>query len=247
MAGKREGLLPKWLQVGRGKAAQPPAAATCQPTFPRPQAVPHHWLSVLVARPGPHDPVPVPDARVVVRPFPTGATRPGEVVARGTTGPDGTVSLLLPEGRYAVAARDGEDGRNATITLEHAGRALLLLESLGKRVVLTIEASTFDGRILADAAVDVRTVPTGSVAARSVTDADGVCNLKLPPGAYEVRIGATAAKTYVETDTLLRVSADPAGVTPEAPPDTKYAQRIRAATNYVATYDVEAVREDLWN
>lgn len=244
MVGKDRGILPKWR---RNSTEQETVPHTAVATFPRPSTVPHHWLSILVARPSPHDPVPVEGARVIVRPFPTNSTRPGDIVARGTTAPDGTVTLLLPEGRYAVAARHDEDGRNVTITLEHAGRALLLLESLGKRITLTIEASTFDGRALPEAPVEVRTVPTGSIAARGVTDDRGVASLAVPPGAYEIKLGATYAKTYAEADTLIRLSADPNGVEVEAQPSTKYHQKVRAATNYVAPYDVEAVRDDLWN
>jgi hypothetical protein len=219
------------------------------PALPRPPTLPveHHWLTVQIARPGPHEPIPVAGARVLVRPYPRGATRPGEVVARGATAADGSLSLLLPAGRYAVAARHEDDGKYVTITLEHAGRAMLVLESLGKRVTLTVEASTLDGRPAPNAAVEARAVPAGAIAARGLTDEDGVATLLLPPGAYEVRTGATVAKTYLETDTLLRLTATEGAPPPDSEAATRYQQKVRTATNYAAPYDVAAVREDLWN
>lgn len=215
--------------------------------LPRAPTLAHHWLTVAVGRPGPHAPIPVAGARVAVRWFPRGEARPLDVVARGTTGPDGTIALQLPEGRYAVSAREGGEGKAVTITLEHAGRATLLLESLARRAVLTVEVTDLAGEPLADAAVDVRTHPTGAPAARSVTDDDGVAQLPLPPGAYEVRVGDAVAKTYLEADTVLRLSATQApGAAAPAPP-SRYAQRVRAATGIVAHLDTAQVRDEIWN
>jgi hypothetical protein len=244
----RRGFLPRWS--GRSAAGQPVDGAVASSTelapIPRAPSTTHHWLTLLVARPGPHEPVPVPFARVTVRAFPRGAERPGDVVARGTTRSDGTIELQLPGGRYAVSARAGEDGRHVTITLEHPGRALLLLENMSRRIVLTIEASRLDGRPLVEAALEVRSSPAGSVAARGVTDERGIVSLNLPPGAYEVRVGETVVRTYAEADTLLRLTAENVG--PAAgPAASKYAQKVRSATTYVATYDVGSVREDIYN
>lgn len=246
MAGRRARL--PW---SRDKDPQPEAspAPTARPApplaRPAPAAPTHHWLTLLVARPGPEGPLPVPGAKVVVRPYPRGAANPGEPMARTATGPDGTIALHLPAGRYAVSARHQGDGRAVTITLEHAGRAMLLLEALGKRVTLTVEASGIDAGALVGAAVEVRATPAGTLAARGVTDERGIAALHLPPGAYEVRIGATRVKTYLETDTLLRVAAEAAPA--PGPIQSKYAQRARAATSYVAPFDAEHVRDDVWN
>jgi hypothetical protein len=68
----------------------------------------------------------------------------------------------------------------------------------------------------------------------------------VPPGAYEVTVGAATARTYVEMDTLLRMTAEPGRPDP-APEPTRYQQKVRAATSYAAAYDVSAVREDLFN
>lgn len=214
---------------------------------PRPLAppVPHHWLSLAVYRPGAHAPLPVAAARVIVRAFPRGEARPGDVVARGTAGADGNVSLLLPEGRYCVLARDGDETKAVTITLEHAGRATIVLEHAIRRAMLTIEVTDVTGHPLADATVDVRTVPGGQPAARGVTDADGVAAIPLPQGAYEIQAGATTARTYLDADTVLRLCA--AASAPIAPPLTRYAQKARAATAMVAPLDVERLREEVWN
>ncbi|GEM_PF-7088161 len=225
--------------------AEPEQVAPPAPPLPRPPAAPHHWLTVLVARPGPEGPLPVADARVVIRPFPLGAPKPGEPMARAATGPEGTVALLLPAGRYAVSARHAGEGRAVTVTLEHAGRALLVLEALGKRVVLTVEVSGPDGGALPGAPVEVRSAPAGTLAARGATDERGVATLHLPPGAYEVRVGAARARTFVETDTLLRLAAE-AAPAPQ-PVASRYAQKARAATSYVAPFSAEHVRDDVWN
>jgi hypothetical protein len=192
--------------------------------------------------------VPVAGARVVVRSFPRGSARPGEPVGRATTAADGSVALLLPAGRYAVAAAHEDESRAVTITLEHAGRAMLALESRGRRVVLTVEVALSDGRAVENGCVDVLTVPGGALAARGSTDAEGIAALSLPPGAYEVRVGDAAAKTYIEADTLLRVTADAAPRALAAPAAvTRYHQRVRAATGYAAPFDVAHLRDDIWN
>lgn len=241
MAGRRR--LP-WAREPEGEApaAQAPAAPA-----PRPPAPPHHWLTLLVGRPGPAGPLPVPDARVVVRPFPRGASRPGEPMARATTGVEGTVALHLPAGRYAVSARHGGEGRVVTVTLEHAGRALLLLESLGKRVVLTVEVTGPDGEPLPEAAVEARATPGNALAGRGVTDERGVAAIHVPPGAYEVRVGGVAAKTYVEADTLLRLAAESDAPAVATPASSRYAQKARAATSYVAPFDITNVRDETLN
>ncbi|MEA3202130.1 MAG: hypothetical protein QOE90_3558 [Thermoplasmata archaeon] len=247
MAGRRVRL--PWSRRGDDVAAEPadaPVARAAGPLpRPEPKGAPHHWLTLVVARPGPEGPLPVPDARLVIRPYPRGAPKPGEAMARATTGPEGTASLHLPAGRYAISARHGSDGRAVTVTLEHAGRALLLLEALGKRIALTLEISGMDGGALPGAAVEVRASPAGALAARGLTDERGVATLHLPPGAYEVRVGETRVRTYVETDTLLRLAAE--AVPAPQSVQTRYAQKARAATSYVAPFNAEHVRDDVWN
>jgi hypothetical protein len=166
-------------------------------------------------------------------------------MARGTTNAEGTVALHLPAGRYAVSARHNGEGRAVTVTLEHAGRAVLVLETLGKRVVLTLEVSGPDGAPLPGASVEVRSAPAGTLAGRGITDERGVAALHLPPGAYEVRVGEVRARTFVETDTLLRLAAE-AVPAPQAVA-SRYAQKARAATSYVAPFDAQHVRDDVWN
>lgn len=245
MSGKRRGL--PWSRPSDDESAAPSRSPPVAAALPRPPLVEHHWLTVAVVRPGPAAPLPVPEARVVVRPFPRGTARPGEPVARGSTGADGAVALSLPAGRYAVSATHGGEGRAVTITLEHAGRATLVLEGLGRRVVLTVEVSGAEGEPLAGATVDVRTVPGGAHAARGMTDERGVAAIHVPQGAYEVRVGDTAAKTYVEADTLLRLTAEASRAQPAAPAMSRYAQRVRAATSQVAPLDLSNVREEVWN
>lgn len=244
----RRGL--PWRSSGAAEEEKPVPEVPRQaaPPLPRAGSVPHHWLTIAVARSGPASPLPVGDARVVVRPFPRGASRPGEPVGRGVTGPDGTFVLNLPAGRYSVSAHAGDEGRCVTVTLEHAGRALLLLESLGRRVVLTVEAAGPDGAPVPHAAVEVRTTPGNALAAKGATDERGVAAIPLPPGAYEVRVGGASVKTYLETDTLLRLTAEPSKAEP-APTQTvsKYAQKARAATSYAAPFDVAHLRDDVWN
>ncbi|HUR68759.1 MAG TPA: carboxypeptidase-like regulatory domain-containing protein [Candidatus Thermoplasmatota archaeon] len=234
------------LGFGRAKKeATPPEPA---PPLARPPSVAHHWLTISVARPGPAAPLPVSHARVVIRPFPRGASKPEEAVARGATGPDGSIAVSLPAGRYAVYAQHEGEGKAVTVTLEHAGRAMLTLESLGRRVILSCEVTGPDGDPVPDATVDVRTVPAGTHAAREVTNDDGVADVHLPPGAYEVRVGDTITRTYIEADTILRIMAErqaPEAVA--APPVSKYAQRARAATSVIAPLDTGAVREETWN
>lgn len=241
------GLFPRWRgRSATAQAAAPVVEPTPAPPLPRPASLPHHWLTLLVARAGPHEALPAPDARIVVRPYPAGSTRPGEPIARGTTGADGALALLLPAGRYAVAAAHQGDGKCVTITLEHAGRATLLLEAAGRRVTLTVDASGPDGRALANADVELRALPGGTVATRGVTDERGLAPLRVPPGAYEVRIGDASARTYVEADTVLRLAVGSASPS-LAPLETGYASKVRHATTYTARFDPEAVRDDVWN
>lgn len=232
-------MLGREAQASEAEPAPTPAA-------PRAPPVAHHWLTLAVMRPGPHAPLPVAGARVSVRAFPRGAARPGDVVARATTGTDGNASLLLPQGRYAVTARDGDDAKAVTITLEHAGRAQLLLESAVRRAVLSVELTDVTGGPLADAQVEVRAVPGGQTAGRAVTDADGVAAIPLPPGAYEILAGSSSARTFLDADTTLRLCAATSPA-PAALPPTRYAQRARAATAVVAPLDTERLREDTWN
>lgn len=119
------GLFDRWRS--------PPPVTTSEPAHVAPlrraPPPPHHPLTVRVVRGDPYMPVgPVPGARVEVRPLPSGASGPAEPVARGTADRDGTLELLLPPGRYAVAARAGEDTKVVTLTLERAGRATIHLE-----------------------------------------------------------------------------------------------------------------------
>lgn len=250
MAGSEE----RWTLLGRRSEAPPAEAQPPElPTTPgrpltthRHGVVAHHWLSLLVARPSPAEPIPVPGARITVRPYPRGAPRPEAPLARGATAPDGTAAFLLPPGRYAVTARLGDEGRSVTITLEHAGRATLLLDAIGRRVTLQIEASAHDGSPLADTSVEARAIHGGAIAARATTDADGIAELLVPPGAYEVRVGGTVTKTYLETDTLLRLTTD----APRAlalPRVTRYAQRAREATSYAAPFEIARIRDDVHN
>lgn len=247
-----EGLV-RGLRLRRRKEAQPepPAEAAAPPSAPvaaRPRAVQHHWLTVAVVRPGPESSVPVSGARVVIRPFFRGAARPEEPVARGTTAADGTFAASLPAGRYAVYAQHEGESKAVTVSLEHAGRATLVLESQARRAALEIHVTGLDGAPLVGAAVDVRAVPTLAQVARAATDAAGVARLALPPGAYEVRVGGASARTFLEADTSIRLAAEPAYVEPAAePPMSRYAQKARAATSVVAPLDPEAVRPDVWN
>lgn len=240
-----EGRIPGF---GLRKRTPQPAPSRAVVPLPRAPVVEHHWLTLAVVRPGPAAPIPVAGARLVVRPFPRGAPRPEEPVARGATGPEGSFSVSLPAGRYAVYAQHEGEGKAVTVTLEHAGRATLLLESLGRRVRLTAEVTGPGGDPMPDATVDVRTVPAGTHAARQTTNDDGVAELTLPPGAYEVRVGSTVTRTYIEADTILRLSAqpEPAEDIP-APPVSRYAQKARAATAVVAPLDDSSVRDETWN
>lgn len=235
-----------------------PAAAAMRPVAPIPRAPDtraHHWLALLVARHGPAGPVPVPGARVIVRAFPRGATRPGAPVGRGTTNAEGTLTLLLPEGRYAVSATSDGDARIVTVTLEHAGRATLVLESLQARVMLRIEATRSDGEPLAQARVEVRAAAGNALVVDGTTDEAGHLSVTVPRGAYEVRAGAARVRTYVEAATTLRITADddaPAGASgsdarPAPSQLSPYAQRIRHATHYAAPYQVHNVRDEGWN
>ncbi|HVM44637.1 MAG TPA: hypothetical protein VM582_01780, partial [Candidatus Thermoplasmatota archaeon] len=205
-------------------------------------------LGVAVVRPGPSAPIPVAGARVVVRPYPRHAARPEDPVARGATGPDGTFSASLPPGRYAVYAQHEGEGRAVTVSLAHAGRARLSRTSVARRATLTVEVNGLDGEPLPDAAVDVRAHPSGAHAARIVTNDDGVAHVALPPGAYELHVGGAATRTYLEADTVVRVTAEPHPLEGAAPPPlSRYAQRARAATATVAPLDGGAIREEVWN
>lgn len=241
-----EGLIRVFRRTPR--ASPPQQAPPPAPPLPREPTVPHHWLTIVVVRPGPIAPVPAPGARVIVRPYPRGAAHPEEPVARGTAGPDGSFALLLPQGRYAVTAQHEGEARAVTVTLEHAGRATLALESMTRRATLTVEVTGEDGMPLENAAVDVRTIASGTHAAREVTDTDGVAHLTLPPGAYEVRVGHTVARTFLEADTTLRLTATPAPLEP-APSSgvSAYAQKARAATSVVAPLDTSGARDEVWN
>lgn len=244
------GTLRRGLRLGRSKEADAVAPQPAAPplSLPRAPTVAHHWLTIAVVRPGPAAPIPVAGARVVVRPFPRGASRPEEPVARGSTSADGSFAASLPPGRYAVYAQHEGEGKAVNVTLEHAGRATLALDSLGRRVKLTVEVNGLDGCPLPDAAIEIRTVPAGTQAARAVTDLDGAAETALPPGAYEVHVGGVVARTFVEADTIVRVTAAPMPLKlAPTPPVSKYAQRARAATATVAPLDAGSVREETFN
>lgn len=234
------------LRLRRQKADAATSQRALAP-LPRAPIVPHHWLTLAVVRPGPAAPIPVPGARIVVRPFPRGAARPEEPVARGATSAEGSFAVSLPPGRYAVYAQHEGEGKAVTVTLEHAGRATLVLESLGRRVALHVEVTGIDGLPLADAAIEIRTVPTGAHAAAALTNDDGAAEIPLPPGAYEVRVGGVVARTFLEADTIVRLTAAPQTTEMAAPlPPSKYAQRARAATASIAQLD-PTVRDETWN
>lgn len=236
------------LRLGRRKEATAPAPEHSATPLPRAPAVQHHWLTLAVVRSGPSTPIPVAGARVVVRPFPRGAARPEEPVARGSTGADGSFSASLPPGRYAVYAQHESEGKAVTITLEHAGRAQLVLESLARRATLCVEVHGLDGLPLAEARVEIRSLPGGTHVAHAVADNDGVARITLPPGAYEVHLGGTVTRTYLEADTVVRVTAEPAAHETAAPPPvSRYAQRARAATAVVAPLDASQLRDEQWN
>lgn len=231
--------LPWGRRKGEEGEPQPAAAAATAPPLPRPATTEHHWLTVVVARHGPAGPVPVPGARLLVRDYPG-----GQPVARGTADADGIFTLLLPAGRYSVAATHEGAGRAVTVTLEHAGKATIVLETYARRVTLTVDAASPRGEPLSGATIEVRTSTGNTLVARATADEVGVASMDVPAGAYEVRVGATAVRTYVEADTLLRVTAEPAFA--PAPPvvDNKYAQKIRVATQYAAPFSVAHVRDD---
>jgi hypothetical protein len=174
--------------------------------------------------------------------------RPEEPVARGTTAPDGTFSCSLPAGRYAIYAQVDGEGKAVTVALHHAGRATLVLESLARRAKLEVHVTGIEGTPLANATLDIRAVPTLAQVARLATDAQGCARIALPPGAYEVRVGGTSARTFLEVDTTLRLAAEPLEQADLAPaPVSRYAQRARAATSVVAPLDGGAVRDEVWN
>lgn len=242
--------LTRALRLGRHKETPAPAStpASIAPPLARTPSVPHHWLTLAVVRPGPAAPIPVAGARVVVRPFPRGAARPEEPVARGTTSPDGSFAALLPPGRYAVYAQHESEGKAVTVTLEHAGRAQVVLESLARRANLSVEVHGLDGLPLPDANVEIRTLPSGGRVAHARADADGVAHVSLPPGAYEVHVCGTTTRTYLEADTTIRVTAEPHALETAAPPPvSRYAQRARAATAVIAPLDATNVRDEQWN
>ncbi|HET6403460.1 MAG TPA: hypothetical protein VFH78_02335, partial [Candidatus Thermoplasmatota archaeon] len=170
-----------------------------------------------------------------------------EPVARGATSDDGTFAALLPAGRYAVYAQHEAEGKAVTVTLEHGGRALLVLESLTRRATLTVEARGLDGMPLSRARVEVRALPSGAVATSLDTDDDGVAQATLPHGPYEVRVGEAVTRTYLEADTLVRVVAEEPPPAEALPPMSRYAQNARAATAVVAPLEHARVRDEVWN
>ncbi len=133
--------------------------------------------------------------------------------------------------------------------LLHPGTATLLLEANTQRVTIHVEASREDGSVLAEAAVEARALPSGARVARGVTDERGLVALEVPPGSYEVHLGRVVVKTFVETDTLLRLTAEaPAAAQAyEAPTLSRYSQRARQAVAYVAELRLEHVRDDALN
>lgn len=178
----------------------PPAPAAPPPPLRRAAHVEHHWLTLLVAREG----SPVAGARVAVRPHAADG-RLLEVVARGTTGQDGTTVVHLPKGRYAVSAGHRGDAKCVTLVVERAGRATLNLQPTGDRAVVTVEALR-EGRPLVDAPVEARW-PDGGLAARAFTDERGVAALLVPRGAVDVAAGGAKARLLVDGDKAIRLDA----------------------------------------
>lgn len=226
-------------------ASVEPAARAAERTFPRPARIAHHWLTVTVQRAGPAHETPIVGARVVVRAHPLGELRPGEPVARGITRADGTAAFLLPPGRYSVAARESGGVRAATVVLDRAGGVTLALEDLHQRVGLHVQVDRTDLGAVVRARVEVRSLPTERLVAEAVTDAHGVADFTLPPGAYEVRVGEAKARTFLEANTVLRLAADRARQPRRQP--SAYSMQARQAVNYVQRFELGALRDDGWN
>ncbi len=245
----------RWSLLPKRKAEAKPSPTPPQPApqirhdsaaLPRAPHVEHHWLTVHVARPSPNRNVPIQGARVSVRRLHQADDAPDEPVAKGITNPDGTTAFHLPAGRYTVNARHGADARAVTVTLEHAGRATLLLNAPQRAVTLTITASQEDGAPLANATVAIHTEGTNTPVVQTATDERGIAEIEIAPGSYTVKVGTSTVRTFAETDTLLHVTAR-AVTAPTARPLSRYAQRARQAVSYAAPLDLHHLREDMWN
>ena len=207
-----------WLRR-REKAPFPAPAATPAapvpperdaPPFPRPvPLLRHEWLDVTVARATLLGPLPVPRAKVVVRAWPRGEEHPRETVARAFADAEGAISFHLPVGRYALTALHGEEARTVAVTVEHAGRATVILEDAPRLRLRTLRVEVADaaGAPLPHAEVEAHPLDRAGEPARTSTDAAGVAFLALAPGAYEVRAAGRAARVHLQGDLRLRLAA----------------------------------------
>ena len=247
MLGKRLPL--PWLRRKEPAPAATPPAAPPPPPRPapplaRPQAkVRHEWLTVTVARATPRGPIPLSDARVVVRPWPLGDARPGDPLARATTGPNGAATLLLPTGRYAVSATHGGQTKAVALTLDHAGRAHVLLDSAARLAALAVDGAP------PGAEVQARDARDGGLRAALRADDHGFALLPLPPGTYDVAAldasgePVSAARVTLLADTRLHLPAGRA-------PDGETLRRLHEAAATGTAYPAKVAREQdapRWN
>lgn len=232
------GLLTPW----RDDAPRPLEAPA---PLARPQARPHHWLTVHVGLRLEGDLQPLGAAQVVVRPMPVGQVREGDPIARGSTGADGSVALLLPAGRYTVTAVHGPAKRRVLVTVERAGRVTLVLEDGASRhATLSVEARAHDGGPAQGVPIEARVPRSGKVAARGVTDDRGAAALFVPHGEYDVVAQGASVRQRVAGDADVQLVLPPP---PPTPPSLPYLRRVRAANAFAAPFDPEAVDGDLWN
>ena len=201
--------------AARPSPADASASAPPGRPFPRPAPVlRHEWLDVAVARATLLGPLPVGRTRVVVRAWPPGEPRPLDAVARAFTDAEGLVSFHLPAGRYALTATQGEDAKTVAVTVEHAGRATIVLEEAPRLRLrtLVVEVVDSEGRPVAGVEVEAASLAPEGPSCRSRTDERGLAPLALLPGAYEVRAAGRAARVQVHGDARLRLAAlAPAG------------------------------------
>lgn len=190
-------------------ADPPPAPPQAPPAPPLARPAPrvrHEWLTITVARANPQGPVPLAHARVVVRPWPAGQPKPSEPLARTATGSEGNAALLLPTGRYAIAASHGGAAKAVTLTLDHAGRAFILLEGPARLAALAVEGAT----PLCE--VEVRD-SEGGLHARARADEHGFILFPLLPGTYDVTAAGATARVRLDEDARVRLPAILGGAT----------------------------------